>query len=329
MGTRRKIRREERAFPRARRQLRVFLSLPNRADLRSYAETLGTAISKRYGRFSVDHYLLLDQGDWRVELIHQIRLCNGLVALLHELNCNVVFELGQALAFGKPVILVAPHALRPPSMFDNLQIIYHKGKCPSQHTTHRLLQALAKIVFPGLHRGTSDERTDFQKHLLVGSRKATPHGLLPRSLKRSPRDHAALAGAADAYRSMDLSRAATILAHRANEGSRDEAIWHALADTWFLLGEDSPDPLRARECYQRQLRYSDAGLRKFHTSFWLRKDRALALAKLGSFDAAERQFSNLRGCGQDSLLDYNLACIAAQTGRRFEALVLRHTLILG
>lgn len=307
----------------------VFLSLPNSGHLRRYVGQLKRAVSRRYPRLAVRSYLGLRQGDWRADLMSDIMLSNGVIAFLEGQNPNVMLEIGAALAMGKPVIPVVPHGARDlPSMLQYLQAVSYSARQPDRNTTVAILGALEASAFRSLHRERIDERTNLQKQLLMGR---TPSGMT-RTLQgtravRMRADQLALARAEKCYEEGVLENAATILQRRLRDGTRDEAIHHLLADTLFLQGEAANTPTTAKNFYQRFHRIAIRGLKVCPRSFLLKKDRALALAKLGRLKEAERYFKKLLPGRDDALITYNLACIHARMGEKYAALAeLEHSL---
>jgi tetratricopeptide (TPR) repeat protein len=307
--------------PTARRRPAVFLSLPDLDHLKTYADVLTTSICSAYARLRVVSYLGLRQGDWRVQLVNQIMLSNVVIGFLEQLNSNVLFELGVGLAMGKPMILVAPRGTGLPAMVSQNQVLWYSGKNPTDQTLKEIMEALGAGVFRTLHRETVDERTELQKNLLIGGPERKGYGL-PHG--RTRRDQVVLDRAEKYYRAGDLEAAAEVLQARVEEGTRDEGVFHTLADTCFLRGEGVDDPIAAKACYRECLRIAARGLKlSRRDSFLLQKDEALALAKLGQLDRAETRFLALRLVeSQDriSLIDYNLACVYAQMRKKFLAL---------
>lgn len=307
----------------------VFLSLPNRAHLRRYVIHLKRAFGRRYPKLEVRSYLGLRQGDWRANLMTDIMLCNGVIAFLEGQNRNVMLEIGAALAMGKPVIPVVPHGKRDlPSMLEYLHAVSYTARKPDRNTTVQIIDALEASAFRSLYRERIDERTNLQKQLLMGR---VPSGmtstLQTMRAVRTLADQLALAKCEQCYEAGSLKDAATILQRRLRNGTKDEAVHHLLADTLFLQGEAETTPSAAKTLYRKFHRIALRGLKVCPRSFLLKKDRALALAKLGRLKDAEGYFKKLVPGRDDALIRYNLACVHAKMGKKYVALAeLEHAL---
>lgn len=319
--------RSEGGFP--LRQPTVFLSLPDRAHLRRYVGQLKRAISHRYPRLVVRSYLGLRQGDWRAKLMADIMFSNAVVAFLEGQNSNVMLEVGAGLAMGKPAIPVVPHGGKDlPSMLRHLQAVSYRARRPDRTTTAAILSALEASSFRSLHRERIDERIELQKQLLMGCAPSRMRSTLqPTRAARTRADQVALGKAEEYYEAGSLEDATNILESRLRAGSKDEAVHHLLADTLFLRGEAATTRAAAKELYQSFLRIARRGLSVCPRSFLLRKDRALALAKLGRLKEAEAYFKKLLPGRDDALIRYNLACVHARMGQKHVALAeLEHAL---
>ncbi|MHC4064118.1 MAG: tetratricopeptide repeat protein [Planctomycetota bacterium] len=258
-----------------------------------------------------------------------ITLSNGVIAFLEGQNPNVMLEVGAGLAMGKPVIPVVPHGAKDlPTMLRHLQAVSYRARRPDRDTTAAILLALEASAFRSLHRERIDERTELQKQLLMGRAPSRmPSALQPTRAARTRSDQVALDKAEECYEAGSLEDASTILESRLRAGSRDEAVHHLLADTLFLRGEAATTRTAARHLYQKFHRVALRGLKIRPRSFALKKDRALALAKLGRLKEAEGYFKKLLPGREDALIRYNLACVHARMGQKYVALAeLEHSL---
>lgn len=309
---------------RRRRRLRtIFVSLPDDSALTRFLEEhFSAALEKRYEYLQAVSYRKLRQGKWLPQIEDAIATSNAVVAFIKDLNPNVLLEVGQAVALGKPVIPIAPPGLTLPSMLSHLQVLRYSGKGPSQKLLHDLLDAIDIAVFTVLHRERSDLRTAIQKRLLLGTDvkpKKAHYGV--RARKTLSGADAQLSNARRAYTNARFDEAADLLYGCLDLGLTKEEVFHLLADTWFLSGEAAVEEDDARECYSEMLSVADRGLSLFSGSFLLRKDRSLALLKLGRYSEAELQLNHLLRDGDHGIVYYNLACLNALIGNRTEALL--------
>jgi tetratricopeptide (TPR) repeat protein len=106
----------------------------------------------------------------------------------------------------------------------------------------------------------------------------------------------------------------------AKHGTENEEIFHLLADSWFLKGEEPLFSNEAKRCYTEQLKASEQGLSVCPSSKLLRKDRGLALSNLGRFSEAENQFNLLLSENDHPTYHYNLAAVNAKMGNKMKAL---------
>ena len=255
------------------------------------------------------------------QLEKAIAHCNAVIAFTKGNNPNVLLEIGRAISLGKPIILVAPKGTKTPSMLNDHQVIYHDGNFPSEETLASIMEALELAVFAVLQREKSDERTKIQKRLLLGS-KTLHKRRIGRTLSSGRRIEVdILFKARHLYQVAQFDRVIKLLSDWVNKHrTRNEEIFHLLADSWFLKGEAMTTYGGAKECYERLLEVSEYGLNFCPGSFLIRKDRGIGLIKLGRFTDAEAQFNQLLAEQDFSILHYDIACVNALMGNKMKAL---------
>jgi tetratricopeptide (TPR) repeat protein len=282
-----------------------FLSLPDDGPIKRYCERVlrRRTIPAGYRRLVAFWYPQLQEGDWLEQVERGIALSNVVIAFLKGLNRNVMLEVGQGLALGKPIIPVAPQGLRIPSMLEHLQVIWYKGSAPSHTTTSRIREAVRKAVLTVRDRETSDARAAEAKRLWWGL--TTP-------------------GHRRRERGLEKLRAV------ANRGHASLKAFHDYADSCFLLGERMRSRDLAIPFYEEQLRASKKGLVSYPDSLLLLKDSGLANLKLRKLSEAARDFKHLLrkvhshrlrdDLGEPNVIYYDLACVYALLGERMTAL---------
>ncbi len=292
----------------------IFVSLPAQKRYTEYVEgPLSNAIERAFGRLQAVTYRVVRHGEWLPQIEGSIAYSNAVVAFLDGSNPNVLVEVGEAHALGKPLILVVQNARDLPSMIRHLQATEMKARTLGPSLTARIVDALDEAVFSVLHREHSDHRTKLQKRVLTGAplrqtrnvtratprRKAIPSS---KSLREAQRLHS----------SGDFRGAIAALDSCIASGFHEEVVFHLLSDTWFLDGESAVDTHDADESYDRMLEVAEEGLALHPESFDLRKDRALALLKKRRIHEAESAFFELQDESMGGVVNYNLACVAAQ-----------------
>lgn len=305
-----------------RKQRTVFVSLPDEPCLQLfYEEHLLKAVEDNYKQLKPISYLKLRQGRWMPQLEKAIAHCNAVIAFIKGNNINVMLEVGRAISLGKPIILVAPRGTKSPSMLSDHQIIYYNGSVPSKDVIEKIMEALELAVFAVLQREKSDERTKIQKRLLLGSKRLYKHHIRRAEGSKKKIEVDILAKARDLYYFAQFDKVIRVLNDWVTEHrTKNEEIFHLLADSWFLKGEASASVIEAITCYEMLLRVSEHGLAFCPGSFLLRKDIGIALVKLGRFADAEAQFNQLLSEQDFSILHYDLACVNALMGNKMKAL---------
>ena len=282
---------------------------------------MSKAIEDNYKQLKPVSYLKLRQGRWMPQLEKAIAHCNAVIAFAKGNNPNVMLEVGRAISLGKPMILVAPKGAQSPSMLNDHQIIYYAGSVPGADAIEKIMEALELAVFAVLQREKSDERTKIQKRLLLGSKQLYKHHIKQAAGSKKKMDEDILVKARHLYHFAQFDKVIKGLtdwlnAHR----TKNEEIFHLLADSWFLKGEASADTGEAIMSYEMLLKVAEFGLAFCPGSFLLRKDRGIALIKLGRFTDAEAQFNQLLSEQDFSILHYDLACVNALMGNKMKAL---------
>jgi len=298
--------------------------LPDERRLRLFYDSLSNAIKENYKQLHPISYLKLRQGRWMPQLEKGIAYCNAVIALTKGSNLNVMLEVGRAIALGKPIILVAPKGSKTPSMLSDHQIIYYYNSVPSSEIINRIMEALELAVFAVLQREKSDERTKLQKRLLLGSSVLYRAREKRASNSTNKIEADVLVKARHLFQYAQFDRVIKNLSEWINtHRTSNEEIFHLLADSWFLKSEKSDAFARvneARICYERLLEISERGLAVCPGSFLLRKDRGIALLKLGRFTDAETQFNQLLSEQDSAIVHYDIACVNALMGNKMKAL---------
>jgi tetratricopeptide (TPR) repeat protein len=305
--------------PRPRIIRTVFLSLPANPEIREYVEgDLAPAVRNHFDHLRPISYLDMKIGRWLPAIEHDIARCNAMVAFISDHNPNVMIELGRAMALGKPIIPVSPSHQDNASMLEPEQITMYDGPLLTARVTQKIIDSIHAAIFTVLERERSDARMRMQKRLLLGARTWDQRSDHQPSREIKPVPKTVSSRAWSEFQAGQFLNVIKILSPVARR-RQSEDLCHLLADTWFLYGE-STQGREAVSCYAQMQAVAELGLNDFPGSFLLRKDRGLALMKLGDFSGAEAQFSELATAGENPIVTYNLACANALLGERFQAL---------
>jgi tetratricopeptide (TPR) repeat protein len=264
-------------------------------------------------------YLDLKTGRWLSTLERAIARCNAMVAFISDHNPNVMLELGRAMALGKPIIPVINSHQSIPGMLTTEQAVMYDGLLLTAQVTQKIMVAINEAVFIVLERERSDLRMRMQKRLLLGSITLGRRSGHQPSREHPPTRRTTASRAWSEFHAGHFGNVIKILSPATLRRQSVEDLYHLLADTWFLYGE-STHGQEAAFRYAQMKDVADLGLNDFPGSFLLRKDRGLALMKLGNFSDAEAQFSELAKLDENPMIIYNLACVNALVGNRFQAL---------
>jgi len=304
-----------------RRTRTIFVSLPSDDDLIKFVKVqLEPKILNRWSRLELKSYLNLKQGRWLPKIERMIIHSNLVIAFLSELNSNVLFEVGQATSLGKPIILIAPDEAKIPSMLKYNQVIILDSEEIEEKHIHKILDAIDESVFSALNKEKSDKRTQIQKKLLLGAEKTPAYTEIKdkKNLSNYSKEEELLSIAEEYFHKGDFPTVKDILESHLIKGTHNQAIYHLLADTYYIWGEGNVKHSTRSKIYQRMLEVSEEGiLRCPGDNFLLRKDRGLALLKLGKLTESKKQFEQLYQENPSiPFVPYNLACIYSILGER-------------
>lgn len=283
--------------------------------------------------FNVLKPLLSDKGRLRLisyldfpirdEFSHEIQtwihLSNGVIAIFDKMALNVIYEIGMAIAFGKPVIIIAASPEDLPAMLRAKNVITYNPENPTGDQVHDKLEKIMRATLQGTF---IDQR--FQDHINVLINKAEG----PRQYDEpSMPEQAAvlegddLEGGIYLYRAKNYEKAVIYLERAMEAGNRDTDTYFSLTDAFFLLGESLPPGERQRKAYQKMQHFAREGT-KFHPNDKrLRKTLGLSCMKLGDFDRAENIFAELLTEDPEyTIATYNLACLYALQQKKIHCL---------
>jgi tetratricopeptide (TPR) repeat protein len=273
-------------------------------------------ICRSNGRLRLISYLdfpIRDEFDREIRT--WIHLSNGVVAVLDKMAPNVIYEIGVAVGFGKPVLLLAPSENEVPSMLRAKNVItFQVDNLTSDDLRTKVAQTLNAV----LHGTFIDQR--FQDHTTVLLNNSD--GLDSNESEILP--DAAIGGEPDElelgisnYKTKKYAQAIEHLQRAMEAGNRDADTYFYLADSYFLHGESLRPGEKQRTAYQRMQHFAREGS-KFHgNDKRLQKTLGLSYMKLGDFERAEKIFSELLQDDPEYIIAaYNLACLHALQGQR-------------
>lgn len=247
-----------------------------------------------------------------------IHLSNGVVAILDKTNLNVVYEIGVAMGFGKPVILLAQGLEDVPAMLRSKNVVtFQPDNLESERLRNKLITQLKAILYGSF----IDQR--FQDHAAVlASSDGLPTGtgdLEPDDPEQSDPDH--LEYGINAYHLKNYRKAIVHLERAMEEGSRNADTYYYLSDSHFLFAESLRPGERQRSAYQKMQHHAHEGTKFFANDKRLRKTLGLSCMKLGDFDRAEKLFTELMAQDPEYIdAIYNLACLYALQQKRSHCL---------
>ena len=243
-----------------------------------------------------------------------IYLSNLVIAILEDgRNSNVLYEIGVATAFGKPVILLANNFGAVPAMLRSKNVIVVEQ---SETALTSLRTTLPDLISASLKGTFLDQR--FQDHIGV---LIAPDGL--RSVADAdpsvspPDDGDDVAAGLAAQRARLYAQAVLHLERAVNTGSRDAETYYELADAYFFLGESLAPGDKQRHAFRRMQHWAYEGIRVYPKHAKLKKTLGLASMKLGDLDRAEAIFTELLdGDPEFIVAGYDLACLNALQNKR-------------
>ncbi len=218
---------------------KIFVSMPDEVKFKTFiANELGPAIRTAFPKFSLGTYMKIQGGEiWLDEIHATIRRCLVSISFLEDCNPNVMYETGQVVALGKPLLIVIPTSQRIPGMISNYQAIkYRKQLTPA--VCKRITSAMENAIFKHLHKESSNERTEMHAQLIrfgaISKHRAT--------LLRKYTDKKSLSIAEFDER---IKRYKNKLKKK-NPTAED---FFALADMYFLRGEAGDEGIEQHQCY--------------------------------------------------------------------------------
>lgn len=239
-----------------------------------------------------------------------IHLSNGVIAIVDKTTLNVIYEIGVAKGFGKPVILIAPSPEDVPAMLRANNVVTFN---PENPITAEVRDKIEKILNATLQGTFIDQR--FQDHTSLLINKAdrpVPDDDPSTPEKSTLSEFDDLESGINHYRSKNYDKAIIYLERAMEAGNRDAETYFYLTDAYFFLGESLPQGERQRKSYQKMQHFGREGT-KFHPNDKrLRKTLGLSCMKLGDFDRAENIFMELLAEDPEYIVvAYNLACLHA------------------
>ena len=244
-----------------------------------------------------------------------IHLSNGVIAILDKSIPNVVYEIGVAVGFGKPVILLAPDIKQIPEMLRARNVIIFPRDDPANETVRNKLD---QHLTATLHGAFNDQR--FQHHttvLIDNPELADSNGDNSTSVDASLIEPDELELGISEYNSKNYGGAVLHLERAMEAGNRDADTYFYLSDANFFLGESLRPGEKQRNAYHKMQHFAREGT-KFHANDKrLRKTLGLSCMKLGDFDRAEKTFTELLAEDPEYIdAAYNLACLHALQRKR-------------
>ena len=250
------------------------------------------------------------RGAFDREIRTWIHLSNGVIAILEKTAHNVFYEVGVAIGFGKPVVLLASNLKDVPSMLRGREIILFKPDNP--HSEH-VRRKLASVLTANLYGTFFDQRFQDHASILVNqSELAAPNGEDSMPAEAMPIDPDDLELGLYYYRSKNYDEAVSYLEQALEGGNQDADTYYYLADAYFLRGELARPGQKRRKAYQKMQYFAQEGTKFNPTDKLLRKTLGLSCLKLGELDRAEKIFNELLAEDPEYIhATYNLACLYA------------------
>jgi hypothetical protein len=291
------------------RRSHCFASLPDNALARKlYTDVIKPVVTK-------DHKLqissFLDQPypeGFSKDIKTYIHLSNFVTAILTDNNPNVLYEVGLAVGFGKPIVLFTGANTKIPSMLRERESIIYDVTAPKLKS---LRQKANEHIQSVLHGNFADERFQVHTSILAGVKSKT--FTLPLATDESsahattPIDQAFLA-----YNNRKYAVVITLLLPEQNSAAFDGDHFFWLADSYFLLAEGTRGSVRQKELYRHMWEVSQRGSSAFPAHKALKKSFGLACLKLGRLEEAKTVFEELLLTDPTfHVANYNLACTYA------------------
>ena len=287
------------------RRCHCFVSLPDNAIARKIYFSVVKPVVTEDNQLAVSSFLdrSFPEG-FASDVKTYIAFSNFVVAIITNNNPNVLYEIGLAVGFGKPLILFKDRDSPLPTIYDE-----------SRLHIKTLRQRANEHVQSVLRGNFADERFQIHTAILAGAR--SEGGARSRERRRvSIRDMAAINQAYAAYNDKEYGKVIRLLAPRQKSKHFDGDCCYWLADSYFLLAEGvSQDVITKKRHYQCMWETSSDGAERFPDHLHVVKSLGLACLKLGKLDDAVALFRKLIERDRSfHVARYNLACAHSLMG---------------
>lgn len=245
------------------------------------------------------------------EIKHWIHHSNGVIAILSGNNTNVLYEVGLALGFGKPVIPITDSVDTIPAMLKHWSAIhYDEGKPKWSSVQIKVLDSI-NLMLEGADHLCVDERHAAHIQQLIGG-TAAREGIAGGPQDEPATDDAISAGIKH-YHKGDFLGAIEVLSEALGRGFRTPELYYYLTDACFLHAEALADQGEvAGTYYSRMLTYAQQGVVDSQHDRRTKKNLGLAYMNLRKLDEAESIFrSLLHDDPHYEHAKYNLACVSS------------------
>jgi hypothetical protein len=290
------------------RKYQIFVSTPEGDFFRHlYAQVIKPLQSEKIE--VVCYFDSPQPGDFSKRISVSIGYSNLVIGVLSGANPNVLYELGIALGFGKPIIPLADSVDSLPAMLRRLECVrYLPGTLEDEE----------RLLLDQLHR-----RIDILLHgQYVPLRRRTHAELLVRShlgatsKSNSERPNAdVLESAIEAYDAKNYGAVVEFLEGQVagdvtGQLANIDSAYFYLSDAYFLLSEGLPSGKAKQDYLDKMLAVCDKGHKLFPNHRDLLKNLGVAHGCLNNLRFSEEIFRSL--ISKDPLWDvpqYNIACI--------------------
>ena len=229
---------------------------------------------------------------------------NIVVGILGDKQENVTYELGLAIAHGKPLILISRTPTMLPSMLNGHNALIVDGSRP----LGQIREQLSNRIHLALNGDEDDVRR--RVHIALLTRQERLPERLTTGLStsvRTPYDDAR-----DLYFAGDFAGAIAILEPIAKSPDSNPEEHFLLSDSYFFRAERDDDEIRREADYLRMGQVAKLALVRWNQHPLFLKNLGIALMKQGDHGSARRMFEEL--LDHNNYADrghYNLACLHA------------------
>jgi tetratricopeptide (TPR) repeat protein len=296
------------------RHFRIFVSLPGE---KLFEQMYSEAIKPANGGSleTVCFYDLPPVSPFHDSISSEIAYANIFVCILSGSNPNVLYEVGLAVGYGKPIIAISDSVKKLPAMLSARPVIIYSARKPNwQRISAELRRCYEKI----LHGEYTPLRTRTHTELLINN----PQTLTPRISPAQGLQEDLLERAIKSYHAKDYGDVIRTLGSTplgSLQGA--EHAFFYLSDSHFLHAEGLPEGGMKQGHYEKMLEVADEGHRVFPSNRDLFKNVGLAHLKLRHLDFAITVFDRLLAEHPSyDVARYNLACVYAQRGELFNCI---------